>query len=298
MSKLRSVRPAALAVCFLPLLLCAAGTPVRAQDHAAVAAKPASATCPRSAFRVVVDVGHTLEVPGAVSARGIPEYAFNFQLASGIKQALVDAGFSKTVLLITATAPWAGLVERAVRANAMPADLFVSIHHDSVPDNLLETWQYEGQENHFSDRFKGYSIFVSNDNVRRAASLKFGGMLGKELEARGLHYTPHYTLALMGRNRHKLLDSVAGVYRYDKLIVLRDTRMPAVLLEAGSIVNRDEELEVASPERRALTSAAVVAAVEEFCTARAQENASPVLKRPSPASAALRGAASPAMIAR
>jgi hypothetical protein len=35
----------------------------------------------------------------------------------------------------------------------------------------------------------------------------------------------------------------AGVYRYDQLVVLRST--PAVLLEAGSIVNRQEELELA-----------------------------------------------------
>ena len=52
--------------------------------------------------------------------------------------------------------------------------------------------------------------------------------------------------------------------------MLRATRMPAVLLEAGSIVNRQEELELASPERRTLTSAAIVAAVEDFCAARAQ----------------------------
>ncbi|MGA8698792.1 MAG: N-acetylmuramoyl-L-alanine amidase, partial [Xanthobacteraceae bacterium] len=90
----------------------------------------------RSSFRVVVDVGHTADVPGAMSARGIPEYAFNLQLAREIKQFLVDAGFEQTVLLITATAPWRGLVERAARANSMHANLFISIHHDSVPDNL------------------------------------------------------------------------------------------------------------------------------------------------------------------
>jgi N-acetylmuramoyl-L-alanine amidase len=43
-----------------------------------------------------------------------------------------------------------------------------------------------------------------------------------------------------------------------------------VLLEAGSIVNRQEELQLASPERRTLTSAAIVAAVENFCAARAK----------------------------
>jgi hypothetical protein len=44
--------------------------------------------------------------------------------------------------------------------------------------------------------------------------------------------------------------------------------MPAVLLEAGSIINRDEELVMASPEYRDLVSAAVSSAVTEFCDAR------------------------------
>src|SRR5215469_15901095 len=66
------------------------------------ASQAASESCARASFRVVVDVGHTVGVPGAMSARGIPEYAFNLQLAREIKQALVDAGFEKSVLLITA----------------------------------------------------------------------------------------------------------------------------------------------------------------------------------------------------
>jgi hypothetical protein len=37
--------------------------------------------------------------------------------------------------------------------------------------------------------------------------------------------------------------------------------MPAVLLEAGSIVNRQEELDLATPERRLLVAKAVTAAV-------------------------------------
>ena len=117
---------------------------MRAEEAPPVAAKPD--LCRRANFRVVLDVGHTVDVPGAMSARGIPEYAFNLQLAQQIKQALADAGFGETVLLITATAPWRALFERAARANAMHADLFIAIHHDSVPDNLLQTWQYDGQE--------------------------------------------------------------------------------------------------------------------------------------------------------
>jgi N-acetylmuramoyl-L-alanine amidase len=109
----------------------------------------------------------------------------------------------------------------------------------------------------------------------------FGSLLGQELEARGLHYTPHYTLALMGHRRRELVDAQAGVYRYDQLIVLRQTRMPAVLLEAGSIVNRQEELELATPERRTLTSAAVVGAVEKFCAARSHTAAAKTAAPPA-----------------
>jgi N-acetylmuramoyl-L-alanine amidase len=250
------------------LALIIAGLPARSQTPSAAAEPKPEPSCQQMAFRVVVDVGHTVDVPGAISAHGIPEYAFNLQLARDIHQALVAAGFDKTVLLITPTAPWRGLFERAARANGIRADLFLSIHHDSVPDNLMRTWEYEGQQYDFNDDYPGYALFISNDNADRAGSLMFGSLLGKELQARGLQYTPHYTLALMGNRRRLLVDSKAGVYRYDQLIVLRQTRMPAVLLEAGSIVNRQEELQLGSPERRSLTSAAVVAAVEQFCAAR------------------------------
>ena len=236
--------------------------------------------CQRSAFRVVVDVGHTVEIPGALSARGVPEYTFNLALADAITQTLVESGFDKTFRLITATAPWRGLLVRAAHANEMHADLFIAVHHDSVPDYLKETWQFEGKDNEFSDRFSGYAIFVSNDNGDRVGSLAFGHELGKELQARGLHYTPHYTLPLMRRNRHELLDAEAGVYRYDQLIVLRHTLMPAVLLEAGSIVNRQEELELATPERRARTAQAVASAVADFCDARAPHVVNKKLTQP------------------
>jgi N-acetylmuramoyl-L-alanine amidase len=139
-----------------------------------------------------------------------------------------------------------------------------------VPDNLKEAWQYEEKKNYYSDRFSGYAIFVSHGNVDRDGSLAFGHALGQELQKRGLHYTPHYTLPLMGRYRHELIDAEAGVYRYDHLIVLHGTTMPAVLLEAGSIVNRQEELELATPERRLIVAEAVTAAVEDFCASRGQ----------------------------
>ena len=227
--------------------------------------------CDRGQFRVIIDVGHTAEVPGAMSARGKSEYDFNLSLATEIKQKLVDAGFARTVLLVTAGPARPALMKRVALANRSSAQLFLSIHHDSVPSQFKQTWEYEGKPHQFSDRFSGHSIFISNDNEHPKASLQFGQLLGQELKARDLHYTPHYTEPFMGRRQRVLVDPDVGVYRYDQLIVLRKTLMPAVLLEAGSIINRDEELTMASPERQAAISDAATEAVAAFCAARQPE---------------------------
>jgi N-acetylmuramoyl-L-alanine amidase len=249
-------------------LLQGASHPARSETAVAAAATSGSPACDHQKFRVIVDVGHTAGKPGAKSARGADEYDFNLRLAKEIEQKLIGAGFERTVLLITTETPRSALFKRASRAGAAGADLFLSIHHDSVPDKFLEKWQYEGATHGYSDRFPGHSIFISNDNPERARSLQFARMLGEELKARGLKYTPHYTEKFMGHRQRVLVDADAGVYRYDQLIVLRSTRMPAVLLEAGSIINRDEELELGTPERRSLTSDAAAAAVESFCALR------------------------------
>jgi N-acetylmuramoyl-L-alanine amidase len=226
------------------------------------------AQCNHATFRIVVDVGHTAEAPGALSARGVPEYDFNLRLAKQIEEKLIERGFAEAILLITEGPARRGLSERVARANALKADLLVSIHHDSVPQVFKEEWEHGGQKHSYCDKFKGHSIFVSHENHKRAASYTFGSLLGRSLKANGLQYTPHYSESFMGKWRRDLVDAEAGVYRYDALIVLRTTRMPAVLLEAGSIVNRDEELLLASADHRRLIAASVVSAVDKFCASR------------------------------
>jgi N-acetylmuramoyl-L-alanine amidase len=235
----------------------------------AMAAKSRRPACNPAAFRTVVDVGHTIEKPGARSARGVGEFEFNFRLASLAEQKLIEGGFERSVLLVTAAPPRASLYDRAAYANSVSADLFLSIHHDSVPDRFLEKWDYEGEQRVFSDRFKGHSIFVSRESGDLKGSLLFGKLLGQQLQERDLLYTRHYTDPIMGSRKRELLDAGAGVYSFDELVVLKETRMPAVLLEAGSIINRDEELALASPERQAIISDAIVDAVKAFCRTRA-----------------------------
>jgi N-acetylmuramoyl-L-alanine amidase len=252
----------------VPLLLSAGAWAATRGDAPRPPAKPDRSGCSRAQFRIVLDVGHSAEVPGAKSARGVPEYDFNLRLAQRIEKTLTGAGFSKTLLLITPGPARAGLYARVARANALPADLFISVHHDSVPEWFLEVWTHGGKEHGYSDRFSGHSLFISYENGQSQASFHFAQLLGQQMKAKGLRYTPHYTLPAMDWRRRDLIDAEAGVYRYDQLVVLRETKVPAVLLEAGSIVNRSEELLMSTPERQSAVAAAVAKAVEQFCAAR------------------------------
>jgi N-acetylmuramoyl-L-alanine amidase len=130
---------------------------------------------------------------------------------------------------------------------------------------MMEDWEFEGKKSHFSDRFSGYGLFVSKSNPDFDSSMRFAHLIGVQMKAEGLKFANQYTLPIMGKYRHDLLDKEAGIYRYDHLVVLMRTRMPAVLLEAGSIINRDEELQMASLERQNLIIKAVTTALKEYC---------------------------------
>ena len=227
--------------------------------------KPAVSMCDPSKFRIVLDVGHTAESEGAISARNVAEFIFNLRLAQRIEEKLKAKGFAETRLLLTEGKAKPSLAKRVAAANDLHANLLLSIHHDSVPNSLLEDWEFEGKKSHFSDRFSGYSVFVSRNNPDFKTSLSFAELVGKAMKAQGLQYARQYTQPIMGRYQHPLLNKETGVYSYDQLVVLRSTQMPAVLLEAGSIINRDEELKMDSSEHRDIVSSAVAAAAKEFC---------------------------------
>jgi N-acetylmuramoyl-L-alanine amidase len=232
------------------------------------AVKPVATMCDPSKFRIVLDVGHTAESEGAISARNVSEFSYNLRLAKRIELQLKADGFAETRLLLSEGKARRSLVRRVTAANNLQANLFLSIHHDSVPRKFLESWEFEGKKSHFSDRFSGYSVFVSRRNPDFKTSLSFAEMIGREMTALGLQYARQYSQAIMGRHQHPLLNKDTGVYSYDELVVLRTTKMPAVLLEAGSIINRDEELRMGSPEHRGIISNGVAAAVKQFCDPR------------------------------
>jgi len=234
-------------------------------SHAAeAAASPQAATCDPGRFKTALDVGHTVENQGATSARGVKEYVFNLRLAQEMERALKGAGFAQTHLFVTQGATKAQLFKRVERANALGVDAFLSIHHNDVQERHKSKWEHNGESYTYSDRYAGHSLFVSRENKRFGESLAFARLLGAELKAQDLAYTPHHAEDIPGERR-ELLDPEGGVFRYDKLVVLMHTKVPAVLLEAGIIVNRAEELRLETAEHRARIADATLGAVRRFC---------------------------------
>lgn len=63
-----------------------------------------------------------------------------------------------------------------------------------------------------------------------------------------------------------MLDPKIGLYRFDDLVVLRSATMPAVLLEAGVIVNRQEELRLQDPVLMRRMADAIASSVQRYCS--------------------------------
>ncbi len=211
---------------------------------------------------VAIDAGHTSERPGATSARGRHEYDFNTRLASELLTALHHAGFSQSFLIDPKRE---GLSDEARlhRAAGGGADLMLSIHHDSVQPHYLREWHYDGQTRQYCDRFAGYSLFVSDRSGKPRASRLLSRLLGEEMLAAGMVPTLHHAEAIAGESRELVAERL-GIYRFDNLAMLRRSPVPAVLIECGVIVNRDEEARLSTAGYRQKIVAAIVTAVRRF----------------------------------
>lgn len=214
-------------------------------------------------IHVALDIGHDTVSGGAVSARGVPEYQFNKKLVMTVRKALVDAGISTDV--INESGKPIGLMDRVTQARDLGATVFISIHHDSVQEIYISKWEHNGRRLPYSDKYKGFSIFVSAKGGAYPASRELAFSLGRDLTSRGLTPSLHHSEDIDGERR-PLLDASSGVYRYDGLAVLKHAKIPAILLEAGIIINRDEELVVSSDHFKASVASAIVGAVRGGCT--------------------------------
>jgi N-acetylmuramoyl-L-alanine amidase len=204
------------------------------------------------AKEVAVDVGHYAAEPGVISASGRPEFEYNRDLALEVKSELETAGVQ--VRLIGERGDYAVLHHRT--RDARGADLFVSIHHDSVREYLLPQ----------ADRFAGFSLFVSRLNPFPGKSLACASSIGAKLKESGFTPSRYHADPVLGEAR-PFADEANGVHYYDNLAVARSAAMASVLVEAGVIVNREEDQRMRDPQVRSLIAGAVAAGVRD-CLAK------------------------------
>jgi N-acetylmuramoyl-L-alanine amidase len=134
---------------------------------------------------------------------------------------------------------------------AAGADLFVSIHHDSMREAVLATKR---------DQLSGFSLFVSRSNPQLARSLACASAIGAELRAAGFTPSRYHADPVIGENR-PFADEQNGVHFYDNLGVGKTAKMPSVLVEAGVIVNRNEEARMLDPAVRARVARSIAQGV-------------------------------------
>jgi N-acetylmuramoyl-L-alanine amidase len=237
-------------------------------------------------FVVAIDAGHGGEDPGARGGRGTLEKDVTLSIARRLKS-LVDAEAGMRAVLIRDGDYFIPLHHRVVRARAVEADLFVSIHADAFikphargssvfalsengATSAAARWLAKREND--ADLIGGINIDVPDPYLKRVLldlsqtatindSLKLGGAVLQELgEVNTLH------------KRHV---EQAG------FAVLKAPDIPSILVETAFISNPEEESRLTDTEYQNRLAGAILAGIKRYVA-----QATPAWRQPPPAPAA------------
>lgn len=243
-------------ICFILILLGFTSLPAQSQAS--------------KKFTLVIDAGHGGKDPGA---RGTKANEKQINLAVALKLgALVTSNLNDVQVIYTRkTDKFIDLDERANIANRAKADLFISIHTNSVKkgssvsgtetytlglartdENLAVAMRENSAillEDNYLQKYEGFDPNSSESYII------FEFMQNKHMEQSiGLASEIQKSFRSAGRGNR-------GVYQAG-FLVLRKTSMPSVLIELGFISNRNEENFMRSTEGQAKLAKAIYTA---FC---------------------------------
>ena len=162
-----------------------------------------------------------------MGATGRGEYEYNAALAAEVAGNLVRLG----IVVVPSAEPGVEvkLVDRAARTDT--ASLFISVHHDSIQ----QAWIDGG----YADHYRGYAVFASRRNPHWAKSVRCAESVAEAMQSGGEAPSRYHAEPIKGENR-PFVNERLGVHHFDELVVLRTARSPAILIEAGVIVNSAE----------------------------------------------------------
>jgi N-acetylmuramoyl-L-alanine amidase len=179
---------------------------------------------------VVLDPGHGGSDPGAV-AHGLVEADIVLDLATRVEGRLGALGVTTYLTRSSDTCP--DVRERALFANEMAAEIFVSLHLDE-----LSSRHASGSACFF------YGASLPGREVRSAVGERLADLISREVATR--------TDLVDGRTHPKSWE------------LLRLTRMPAVRLETGYLTHPGDAARLAAPEFRDALAEAIVAGVQRL----------------------------------
>jgi len=222
------------------------------------------------AFVVVVDPGHGGDQDGARSPGGVKEKDVVLQIARRLRPKLEQLG-ARVVLTRTGDIG-VPLTTRAAVANGLKADLFVSIHLNSMPTAEARRLS-SGVETYF------LSADASDANAAAAAARENADRLAGEPlpdpadPVAGILQDLEQTAALAGSSRlayalHERLVTALGAedrgVKQAPFYVLAGARMPAVLLEVGFISNGAESQKLLDAAHQEKVAGAIAAGVKAW----------------------------------
>lgn len=219
----------------------------------------AGGICKKEKFTIAIDTGHSLEKPGAISSTGRVEYEYNKNITNQLFKELTSQNYFVYQVINSIS-----LLERTNMVNKEGADILLVIHHDSVQPKYFKKYLYNGKEMFYSNNFTGYSIFFSGKNKFQDKSLKFANFLGIRMIENGFIPTLHHAEKIPGEGRD-LVDKYYGIYKYNDLILLKNSKVPSILLECGIIVNAEEEAKLMDPSYQNKIINSIIKSIEDYC---------------------------------
>jgi N-acetylmuramoyl-L-alanine amidase len=195
---------------------------------------------PLAVKRIVIDPGHGGDQQGAVSDSGVAEKQITLDIGLRLRPLLEAAGFE--VMMTRETDRRLSLEERVAFANEHHADLFVSIHVNSIPRREirpLETYYVGPTDDPAALRLAGV------ENRESGYSLSDYRRLLEKVYLDARRNESHALAAAVNGTLYQALSRVnpglenRGV-KTAPFIVLIGTAMPAILVEVSCLSNKDD----------------------------------------------------------
>ena len=202
-------------------------------------------------FTVVIDAGHGGHDPGAVGKRG-REKSINLSVALKLGKLIEDNCGDTKVVYTRKRDTFVPLHRRAEIANAAKADLFISIHTNSLASRNsrvsgTETYTlglHKTEENLEVAKKENSVILIEDDYRQRYAGFDPNSsesyIIFELLQDKNMVQSIDFAQRVQKQFKASARRIDKGVHQAG-FLVLRETTMPGVLIELGYITNPAEE---------------------------------------------------------